>query len=258
MDAPWRLLRHPPAAGDWNMAADELLLQQADGGHAPPCLRLYAWDRPTLSLGYFQSLDEIPPEARQRYAVVRRTTGGGAILHHREVTYSVAVRRDCLDGTELYDRANRALLLALSGLGAAVEIRGPQREDRAQRGPFFCFARAGATDIIAPSCDQAKLAGSAQRRWHQAVLQHGSVLLESDEPGAVGLAALLRRPVEFDELAEQIIHGFQREFACRFCRDDFSAAEFEQVECIRRRRYGNPSWLARGNRKGLDELRSSP
>ena len=231
------------------MAVDELLLQQAEAA-AGPCLRLYDWDRPTLSLGYFQSLDEIPVEARDRHAVVRRTTGGGAILHDREVTYSVAASRAKIDGTELYDRVNQALLRALGDLGAAVEVRGPQREERAQRGSFFCFARAGATDIIAPSCGQAKLAGSAQRRWRGAVLQHGSVLLESDEPGAVGLGRLLGRTVAFAELAEAILRGFQREFACRFQESDLSAEELEQVESIRRQRYGNPSWLARGNRKG--------
>jgi len=234
------------------MAVDELLLEEADaaGADAAPCLRLYAWDRPTLSLGYFQSLDEVPLEARDRYAIVRRTTGGGAILHDREVTYSVAVRREKLDGAALYDRINQALVLALSALGAKVEVRGPQREERAQRGPFFCFARAGATDIIAPSRADAKLAGGAQRRGRSAGVQHGSVLLEADEPGAVGRATLRGRAITFDELAASIIAGFQREFDCTFAPGELSAEERQRAEAIRRERYGSAAWLARGNRKG--------
>jgi lipoate-protein ligase A len=270
------------------MAVDELLLEEVDaaGAEAAPCLRLYAWDRPTLSLGYFQSLDEMPAEARDRYAVVRRTTGGGAILHDREVTYSVAVRRETLDGAALYDRVNRALVLALSALGAEVTVRGaasgamptqasacestteqahasvgpapaqttPAQGERgpvsAQRGPFFCFARAGATDIIAPSRADAKLAGGAQRRWRSAVLQHGSVMLEADEPGAIGLRTLLGRAITFDELAANIIAGFEREFDCAFAPGELSAEERRRAEAIRRERYASDAWLARGHRKG--------
>jgi len=246
VDSTWRLIRHPPSPGDWNMAIDDLLLEQASLG-GPACLRLYAWDRPTLSLGYFQSLDEIPPEERARAALVRRPTGGGAILHDRELTYAVAARREAIDGAALYDRVNRAILRAVRGLGIEADVRGCQASSHAQRGPFFCFARAGPTDIIARS---RKLAGGAQRRRRGAVLQHGSVLLETDEPGAIGLAEALRSPVTFDRLAAEMVRGFEAEFAVRLAPRDLSPEEAERAEQIRRRRYGSPAWLERGNRRG--------
>jgi len=228
------------------MAVDELLLEQAAAG-GPPCLRLYAWDRPTVSLGYFQSLDEMPAGHRDRFAVVRRPTGGGAILHDRELTYAVAVSRNRMDGAALYDRVNRALLRAVRALGVEADVREPQGESRAQRGPFFCFARTGATDIIARS---RKLAGSAQRRRGGAVLQHGSILLETDQAGAVGIAQAAGRPVTFADLTVETVRGFEQEFGVRLEPHDLSAEETRRADEIRRRRYGSQQWLMRGNRKG--------
>jgi lipoyl(octanoyl) transferase len=248
VSATWRLIEHPPSPGDWNMAVDELLLRHASAG-APPCLRLYAWDRPTLSLGYFQSLQEIPPEVEGRYALIRRPTGGGAILHDREVTYSVAIRGDTMDGAALYDRANQAVLSALATFGIEAEVRGGRADARAQRGPFFCFARAGATDIIVPSRDAAKLAGSAQRRHGDGVLQHGSVLLDSCEPGAVGVRQVLGRDVPFGELASAIRRGFEEQFGCCTRTDALSSGEQREVKHLCDQRYGTAHWLSRGNRK---------
>jgi len=245
MASTWRLITHPPSAGDWNMAVDDLLLEQASLGEAA-CLRLYAWDRPTLSLGYFQSLDEVPPQERAGAAIVRRPTGGGAILHDRELTYAVAVARQVIDGPALYDRVNRAVLRAVRALGIEADVRGRQPSSRAQHGPFFCFARAGATDIIARS---RKLAGGAQRRRRGAVLQHGSVLLETGEPGAIGVAQALGTPVAFDRLAAEMVRGFEAEFDARLTPGDLSAEEAERAEQIRRRRYGTRAWLERGNRR---------
>ena len=248
-ELPWRLIRHPPSAGDWNMAVDDMLLRRAGTG-AEACLRLYAWDRPTLSLGYFQPISDMPPSDRRRLAAVRRPTGGGAILHDRELTYSVAVAADRIDGAVLYSRVNRALLTALAALGIEAAERGPRQVHKAQRGPFFCFARAAATDIIAPSRGGRKLAGGAQRRRNRAVLQHGSVLLETDDAHAVGVNQVLGRTVGFDELAAEVVRGFQHEFAAALRQADLSPDEAEQAEDIRRRRYGSPRWLARGDRKG--------
>lgn len=246
MNRSWRLIEDPPCPGEWNMAADELLLEQAGGGSAP-CLRLYGWDRPTVSLGYFQSLDEMPAAERERCAVVRRPTGGGAILHGRELTYAVAVSREEFEGRQLYDRVNLALLAAVRALGVEAEVRGAQEAQRAQRGPFFCFARAAATDIIARSM---KLAGSAQRRRAQGILQHGSLLIETAEPGAIGLDELCESPPTFDDVAHEVIRGFEGEFGAAFERRPLSPAEREEVEAIRRRRYGSRDWLVRGDRKG--------
>jgi lipoate-protein ligase A len=227
------------------MAVDELLLESAAGG-GPPTLRLYAWDRPTLSLGYFQPLEAIPAVDRGRWPVVRRTTGGGAILHDREVTYAVAVPTTVIEGPELYAAINRAIVRAAAAFGVATEIRQPQMGERSQRGPFFCFARPGATDIIAAS---RKLAGGAQRKRREAILQHGSIVLEAVTPGAIGLSQLAGREVTFDRLAAEFVQAFEHEFAATTIRQELSPREQARAEVLRQERYANPEWLQNGNRK---------
>ena len=241
----WRLVVSNPSPGDWNMAVDDVLLEQAGQGPRS-ALRLYSWDEPTLSLGYFQSLEDIPPAHRDHRPIVRRATGGGAILHDRELTYSLAAANTLLDGASLYGLANRAILQAVGRLGAEAQVRGPLRGERSQRGPFFCFARPGSTDIIARS---RKLAGAAQRRTGGGILQQGSILLDSDEPGNIGLNELARRPVAFDELAAELARGFQELLNVRFERIDLSQEEKDRAERIRRERYANVSWLSHGKRK---------
>ena len=94
MNCECRLLRHEPAAGAWNMAVDEVLLDRVQE-HAAPCLLIYGWIEPTLSLGYFQTYSDRRQHAASRHcAAVRRLTGGGAILHDNEITYSIVLPRD--------------------------------------------------------------------------------------------------------------------------------------------------------------------
>lgn len=247
MPTPWRLLVDAPAPGDWNMAVDDLLLQRAADPATAPCLRLYGWREPTLSLGYFQKLDDVPPDLRRRLPIVRRATGGGAILHDREVTYAVALRQDFCDGPALYDRLNRALLLALDGLGIAAEPADAGGNGRAQRGPFFCFARPGATDIIAAS---RKLAGGAQRRRDGAVLQHGSVLLEGHTSMSVGIHQITDRAPTAECIRRALADAVAAEFSATMAPSELTDDERQRAEDIRRTRYANAAWLERGNRGG--------
>jgi lipoate-protein ligase A len=256
----WRLIVSGAAAGDWNMAADELLLEEAAHG-GRPTLRLYRWSEPTLSLGYFQSPDDLPRN-QTWHAVVRRPTGGGAILHDREVTYAVAARESLADSPGLYAAMNRVIMRAVAalGVGEAVAACAVGPADRgtgspspkgagftaAQRGPFFCFERAGATDIIARS---RKLAGGAQRKRSGAILQHGSILLETNQPGAIGLAELAGRTVAFDELAAAFVAAFREEFHATLTPEAFGKEELARIEAIRLRRYANASWLHHGERR---------
>ena len=84
----WRLILNSPANGAWNMAVDEAVLQAVNEGVSPETLRFYRWAEPTISLGYFQSFAELDEQAQpvRNLAVVRRQTGGGAILHDDEIT----------------------------------------------------------------------------------------------------------------------------------------------------------------------------
>lgn len=176
----WRLLLTPAAAGPENMALDEALMSRArETGEWT--LRVYSWSRPTISFGRNEAAlrHYEPQRIRARgLAVVRRPTGGRAILHDREVTYSVtAPVADAGDLRASYDRINRLLLSGLARLG--VEARVAVRETRgATPGPAPCFNEPWGGEL---TLGGRKLAGSAQWRSDGALLQHGSILVEDDQ-----------------------------------------------------------------------------
>lgn len=189
-----RILQDPPLDGPTNMARDETLLTLVGAGNCLPTLRLYEWNEPTISLGYFQHYSEYEAlgSPLNRLAVVRRTTGGGAILHDRELTYAIAMPFDSpfVEGNpnQIYEWIHAAVIDCVSGLNVVARQLGtdqsPPQVQRArasgrpgiQSGPFFCFARRHRYDVIVGG---EKLAGSAQRRTSKAVLQHGSIIIEN-------------------------------------------------------------------------------
>jgi lipoate-protein ligase A len=183
----WRLLVTPPASGAENMALDEALMDRARQT-GEWVLRVYSWNAPTISLGRNQS-------ARGRYDldrfselgldVVRRPTGGRAILHDREITYSVtAPVRDAGDLRESYDRINRLLLAGLHSLGVAATVATPATRGVAP-GMAPCFDEPSTGEL---TLDGRKLAGSAQWRSEDALLQHGSILVADDQSVLATLA----------------------------------------------------------------------
>jgi lipoate-protein ligase A len=200
--------------GEENMARDQALLERAVRGEGP-FLRVYGWARPTLSLGYFQKLEEVAvPGAPERLGVdvVRRFTGGGAILHHREVTFAVAVPAAhpwaALDVQGSYLEITRPLLTLLNGRMVAARYRG---ECGGGAKTANCFAGAAFTDVVVRG---RKLFGSAQRRREGAILQHGSLLLDVDQDlwdgvfgpqvgsGYIGLSEIGAKLTELDWGAE--------------------------------------------------------
>jgi lipoate-protein ligase A len=200
----WRLITTWGAAPGFNMGLDQALLE-SEG--APPTLRFYTWSPDTLSLGYFQRRRDVPAAERAR-AVVRRITGGGAIHHAGELTFSITapLRHPLYAGpiAESYRRVHTAVRRALAQYGVEAEFRG-QRDlasDRPETG--MCFHRSTALDLC---WDDRKGVGSAQRRTRGRVLHHGSIKLQGSslEPevarvdrqgvqlGAADFAPTLRR-----------------------------------------------------------------
>jgi lipoate-protein ligase A len=163
------------------MARDEAILEAVSQNEAPPTLRFYQWDQATISLGYFQKIAELQEqdEVIRRMPVVRRLTGGGAILHDDELTYSLTLplNRDlpCTDIKAGYELVHDAYLKAINELGVPAEYRGGKDKCNSQRGPFFCFSRNHCLDLVV---GDNKLMGSAQRRVKNGILQHGSLILE--------------------------------------------------------------------------------
>jgi lipoate-protein ligase A len=197
-----RLIVDPPAAGAWNMAVDEsLLLAAAEENVAT--LRFYEWLEPTLSLGYFQRYEERCGHAASRQcAVVRRQSGGGAILHDRELTYSLALPAGhplAQNSPQLYAAVHEAIvrrlaqLLSESNSASTLSLHCPppprpgSPQSRPDREPFLCFQRRAPGDVVLSTKSASanatlaapnwKIVGSAQRRHRGAILQHGSVLL---------------------------------------------------------------------------------
>lgn len=207
-----RLIIDPPASGAHNMAVDEALLVDA-AEHNTATLRFYGWQEPTLSLGYFQRYaDRQQHPASSTCAIVRRQTGGGAILHDRELTYSIALPAShplTKQNEKLYQIVHEVFVEILSPpnqpLASAhpLQIRGQATKVQPGDEPFLCFQRQSPGDVvfidtnasennvtlsqIPTSAYAVKILGSAQRRYRGALLQHGSLLLDRS-PAAPELA----------------------------------------------------------------------
>ena len=202
----WRLITHEAAHGAWNMGVDEALLASAvRTGH--PSLRFYRWRGPWLSLGYGQKLDPERAAACSRVGVgvVRRVTGGRAVLHGCDLTYALAAREGQLPPGLMasYELVAGVLIRALGLLGVeAVASELPRRGEaspdhfqvgsgravgRSPRVGFDCFARPAGREICVAG---RKLAGSAQRRARGGILQHGSIRLAPDPPAACRASSL--------------------------------------------------------------------
>ncbi len=251
MSRPWRLIRHGPSGPGWNMAVDEALLHQAAQAQQI-VLRVYQWCRPTVSLGYFQSsqgLKEHPLVRSGQVAVIRRPSGGGAIVHQHEWTYALAVPGThplAADHVELYYRVHRcwALVLAELGLNPSVVEEVPPSQGE----PWLCFQRQGPADVIVPgSHGPVKLLGSAQRRRRGGVLQHGSMILDRpcwpDHPPA--LTQLVPSPLDPEALLQKWLEFLQQEFQITLQPDGLQPQEKQQALVLYHTRYLNPQWTWR-------------
>lgn len=188
----WRLLRSPPHDGPDNMALDQALMARARRtGEA--VLRTYTWSTPTLSLGRNQRARGLYDPAALHHAnivAIRRPTGGRALLHHHEITYSVTAPLQAdQSGARVYAQINALLVNALAALGVPVQIdTGARPAARPSTRP--CFAEPARGELVH---DGRKLVASAQWRDDGAVLQHGSILVDDDQHS---IAALLASPTD--------------------------------------------------------------
>ena len=177
MSEPWRLLLTGPGESGFNMALDEALATAVRRGWSPPTLRIYQWAQPTISLGCHQpsSIVEQFAEAGD-VAVVRRPTGGGAVFHCHDVSYALACSAAALRGQpsrRLYQQFHQALgeaLAARTHHRYMVRPRGARARPETSR----CFQQPVAHDLMSA---RAKVAGAAQRRWRDGLLQQGTLLV---------------------------------------------------------------------------------
>ncbi|HYV98418.1 MAG TPA: hypothetical protein VE967_13235 [Gemmatimonadaceae bacterium] len=257
-DAPVLLSVFPPAGGAVNFARDEALAQVArNTGHA--VMRLYAWDRPVVSLGRNErAVGRYDPDklARAGLDVVRRPTGGRALLHHHELTYAFAEQITDADSLRAsYERVSRLLLTALRTLGVAADVADSRAGRPIEGSP--CFAIPSAGEIVV---DGRKLVASAQWRDAQVYLQHGSILIDDDQPLLVrGLAdgvvmpplpapatlrEILGRAPSLEELASGVAHSLAAggHAPSRVAPETLIPVDAEREH---RARYDDPAWTWR-------------
>ena len=251
------------------MAVDESILEFVGRGKALPTLRLYAWEPPCLSLGYAQpygDVDLVRLQARG-WEVVRRPTGGRAVLHTDELTYSVIapLSEPRVAGTvlESYHRLAQALVEALNLLSMRVEVNENSAAPRGTSTNPVCFEVPSTYEITVGG---KKLVGSAQARRKDGVLKHGSlpltgdltrilqVLVFPDEESRTRAAdRLLRRAttvetglgraVSWDEAAQSFIAAFRSVLALDLQPDNLTPDEKTRTEELVRVKYGHPSWM---------------
>jgi len=243
----WRLVASPSGAGDWNMAVDAALIDSVvDSGTC--CLRFYSWSEPTVSLGYFQAHADRETHAASRVCpLVRRPTGGGAIVHDREVTYSFitpAAGPLASAAQQLYRLLHETLIGALSEWGIKAVLADRPFGPPAAAEPFLCFRRRAEGDV---TLGAHKVAGSAQRRRRGAVLQHGSVLLTGSPqapelPGITDLGG-----VQIDARELQFTWRARLANVCRISwqPQPLTADEVKQATRLVEETYSRSAWTLR-------------
>jgi len=262
VDTHWRLLCDGPADGPWNMAVDEAMARAVGEGQAPPSVRFYTWNSPTLSLGYLQRRPwgvDLGACGRRSVGLVRRITGGRAVLHTAEVTYSVVLplhgRWRGLSVAEGYALISRGVIAGLLRLGVTAGPGESGMERVAGREPQACFLLRGAPAILAAG---RKLVGSAQRRWDRSLLQQGSLLLDFDpeihqaifprwpraDPtaGVTSLRELLGERPPIGDVMSALSEGFRKVFEAPGIAGDLLPAERIAAEDLARSRYGAADW----------------
>jgi lipoate-protein ligase A len=252
-----------------NMAIDEAILEQAGRGQTQPVLRLYAWAPPCLSLGYSQPAGDVDRSrlAELGWDLVRRPTGGRAILHTDELTYAVIgpPNEPRLAGSlmESYHRLADALLASLQRLSLPASAN-PEAPGRPGSGPV-CFEVPSNYEITVQG---RKLIGSAQARRKDGVLQHGSLplvgdlgrilqaLVFADEAGRIQAAARLHQRaatveevsglrLPWDQAAQAFIEGFSQTLNLELVEKSLTSEEIMRAQELVETKYAHPSWTER-------------
>ncbi|MCP4141040.1 MAG: lipoate--protein ligase family protein [Chloroflexi bacterium] len=270
MTKPWRLYLSPPATGAWNMAVDEAMLEHIVRGDSPPTLRLYSWAPPCLSLGRSQPFSDADTKMLKKngWHLVRRATGGRAILHTDELTYSIIaskenihVRGNLLDS---YKHLAKWLIVALKDLEIPVEMNREAGAGGVEKNPV-CFEKASAYEITVHG---KKLIGSAQARKNDGVLQHGSLPLKgnlgrvtealsfSDRASrqiatqklmarASTVELALGREISWEAASKSFIRAFGRVLGIPLIEGELSASEVLRTNTLIQKKYAHPEWTER-------------
>lgn len=267
----WRVIEHPPSRGPWNMAVDEAILESVYSGDSPPTLRLYAWEPGCLSLGHAQPYSEVNFKAlvENGWDVVRRPTGGRAILHVDELTYAVIApeREPRVKGgvLESYLRLSQALLESLRILGLSPQAKEKSTGGKKGEPNPVCFEVPSNYEI---TVNGRKLIGSAQARRKEGILQHGALPLYGDltrivtalqfpcetaqlkaKERLLAHATTIERElgevINWDQAAAAMKKAFIEILNLDLERDELTPKEQARAEALVETKYAHPSWTER-------------
>jgi lipoate-protein ligase A len=234
------------------MAVDEGLLEEAIQGATT--LRLYQWSEATLSLGYFQSAADRQLHAASRDCpLVRRASGGGAIVHDRELTYCLATpiaERFGRAARQLFSTVHAAIVESLAEFGVKSHVFEPRPQSSpaaasyTKSEPFLCFERLAPGDLLVGS---AKIAGSAQRRQRGGLVQHGSILLAASEKAAEvpGIREVAGVELSAAELGQRLGRELARRMDLAWTVAALSEAQRQRALALERERFASDTWTFR-------------
>ncbi len=273
--ADWRLLIDHAENAAWNMAADEAMLLGLAEGKIPPTLRFYGWNPPAVSIGYFQRMDaEIDRTicAKLGMDVVRRLTGGRAVLHEEEVTYSLVVREDAVNipatVTASYLFFSQAIVAGLARMGISAELQAPAPSKGQKNSRFTspaCFDAPSHYEVVVAD---RKVVGSAQVRHNGILLQHGSVslkfraervaavmrydneekrkkLIRDLKERAVGLLDVLAKPLDCDTIVSALTEGFVEKCGIKLSTGSRTEFELAKLNQLIKNKYNDEAWNCR-------------
>lgn len=269
----WLFINSGPCSPSFNMALDEALLDWHSDGSIPPVIRFYEWNPATLSIGYFQQVDRdinLQAVKEQNLGFVRRPTGGRAVLHEHELTYSIIVSEDYPDipktVTEAYRVLSEGLLQGFRNLGMNAYFSVPdtveKQADLKKPKSAVCFDAPSWYELVV---EGKKVAGSAQTRQKGVILQHGAILLDLDiekllsvfhftseeakekmriklPDKAVAMNDLMKQPVSIPQCIEAFKKGFEQSLNISLNPYTLTEEQLQYVVAIEERKYLNDAW----------------
>ena len=265
----WRLIKDSYHTGFMNMAIDEAIMIAHREGLVPPTIRFYQWSPPAVSLGYFQDLQkEIDVDVCQDMGIdiVRRPTGGKAVLHDKELTYSFIIRENhpLVNNSilETYKKISGGMIRGLSYIGVMAELVPLREKPEIHHSDFksICFSVPSQYEV---QVEGKKIVGSAQVRKREIVLQHGSLLIELEKDklfsvfnfpsaqirerfkkrfNATSLEEILKRKINFSELSEILPRGFEKEFGVRLLEGKLTEQEEKISKELLENKYLTYEW----------------
>jgi len=229
----WRLIEFSCLDAYTNMAIDEAIFIEREKLGLPATLRFYGWRPAAISIGYFQRIEDPSLEKykRQKLTIVRRFTGGGAILHRNEITYSLACPTNEFIAfsniKKTQQLVHQAIILALQNLRINAQLK---RKQSKKPDPYFCFVNPCKDDVVE---NGKKIVGSAQRRRKRAFFQHGSIKISPESR---------EEKKNRGKIIDSLILGFEKRFGIRLIPNQLTREEVKLSQELREVKYSTRNW----------------